>query len=46
MMLKKEFSTLKEHNDRVWRGYEQDVDNLRDKLSKFYLKILLMWTSV
>lgn len=33
-MLKKDLANLKEHNDRVWRGYEQDVENLRDKLCK------------
>lgn len=38
MMLKKDLENLKEHNERVWRGYENDVKDLRNQLgiSLFY----------
>lgn len=32
--LKKDLESLQEHNERVWKGYEQDVENLRSKLEE------------
>jgi hypothetical protein len=34
IMLRKDLENLKEHNERVWRGYENDVKDLRNQLGK------------